>query len=294
MQHICIVICTCDRHHLLGDLLSALMPQLKEANAALVVTDNGSEAATAVVEPYRDVIDILYLRLKERGLVAARNAGLAAARETRAAFIAFIDDDEVPEPHWLENLSKALSASGADIACGPYVPEFLIEPPSWAAASHFYSKDGTSIATGNIMFRATLLPADSSDWFQPAFAFTGGEDEEFFSRLIAKGARFTTATNAVVRERIPASRLRLSYIFRTGIRDGIIETEIARQGKSGFVRRLALHSSHAVKKTAFAANHIFWCWKEPWRGIAALRDMSEVLGTVIGAAGFTGRFYGPN
>lgn len=293
MRGICVVVCTCDRHGPLADLLPALAPQLLQADAWLVITDNGTDAAMHVANVHCNAVDMRYVRLEERGLVAARNAGLAAARETSASFIAFIDDDEVPETHWLQNLHKALETTGGDIACGPCIPDFLTAPPAWAAASHFFVKDGSSIGTGNMMFRTTILPGNMNEWFQPAFAFSGGEDEEFFGRLIAQGARFITAHDAVIRERVPASRLQVGYILRTGLRDGIIETQLARQNARNSLQRASLNVRHAAKKLGYAANHIFWSWKQSWRGIAALRDLAEVLGTIIGAAGFSGRFYGP-
>jgi succinoglycan biosynthesis protein ExoM len=289
--HICVVVCTCDRHALLGELLAALIPQMMAERGCLVVTDNGRQAAQTIVEAHRNSVATTYLRIAERGLVAARNAGLSAALSTEADVIAFIDDDETPDERWLANLAACLQRTPADIVCGPLEPKFAKTPPDWALHGPFFRKSGTAIGTGNIMFRASIIPNDPSQWFQPAFAFIGGEDEEFFQRLIAQGARFATAPDALVHECVPPIRMRLRYVLSTGFRDGVIETALHRQNAGSATAKA--FARHSARKLAYAANHLFWSWKQPWRAVAALRDASEAVGTLMSAAGISGRFYGP-
>jgi succinoglycan biosynthesis protein ExoM len=288
---ICVVVCTCDRHVLFGELLAALAPQIIAERGFLVVTDNGREAAQSIVEAHRNSVATTYLRIAERGLVAARNAGLGAAMATKADFIAFIDDDETPDERWLAHLAACLRRTPADIVCGPLEPKFEKTPPDWARQGPFFRKFGNAIGTGNIMFRASIIPSDPSHWFQPAFAFIGGEDEELFQRLIAQGARFATANDALVHECVPTSRMRLRYILNTGFRDGVIETALQRQKVGSSTAKAS--ARHSARKLAYAANHLFWSWKQPWRAVAALRDASEAVGTLMSAAGISGRFYGP-
>jgi succinoglycan biosynthesis protein ExoM len=292
LTRICVIVCTCDRHDLLVGLLAALLPHLQEAEASLIVTDNGLKPAQAIVEPYKSRADVTYLPLTKRGLVAARNAGLASALGRNPEFIAFIDDDEVPAKDWLQRLLACLERERADIACGPYEPEFLMPPPDWARDGHFFRRKGDGILNGNLIVRSAVLPKNPAHWYQPSFAFIGGEDEEFFQRLIAQGARFAVAWDAIVIERIPPARMTLRYMLRSGFRDGIIEATLFRvQGKRAF-GAVAKTAVHAAKKMGYAANNVFWVWREPWRSVAAMRDVSEAIGALLGALGVSGRFYG--
>ena len=83
-----------------------------------IVVDDGStddslaRARAAVAGDAR----FAFLEQPNRGLSAARNAGLAAAR---GAFIAFLDSDDRLAPDYLAALHGALTAHGADwVACG--------------------------------------------------------------------------------------------------------------------------------------------------------------------------------
>jgi glycosyltransferase involved in cell wall biosynthesis len=285
---IAVAICTHDRPEDLARLLDALKPQLAQCGATLVVVDNGSSSSETIVMQ-RGSVNLAYVRLGEPGLVAARNAALRASLAGAPRFIAFIDDDEVPDPNWLAALRDCLEATGADICCGPLRPKFDIDPPAWAIRGGFFAKSGVHIGTGNIMFRSAILPAGQAGWFQPAFGHTGGEDEELFSRLIAAGARYATAQDAWVTERVPAHRLSLQYIVRTGLRDGAIAvalSEVRRQS------RITAALRHAAAKTGYALAHVVQSPAGPWHLVAALRDISEVAGTLAALGGSRIRHYG--
>jgi hypothetical protein len=142
------------------------------------------------------------------------------------------------------------------------------------------------------MFRASILLANETKWFQPAFAHSGGEDEELFSRLIATGARFATAERAWVSERVPQERLSLRYIWRTGMRDGAIEVALMRQRGISSMAILAGAFRHCAGKTAYAIAHIGRIWAGGWHAVAAMRDVAEIAGTVGGLVGHSATHYG--
>ena len=208
MPKICILICTFERPELLRQLLTALVPQAIEHGCPTIIVDNGTRSSEAVVSPFKSEMPIIYERLSEPGIVSARNRAMALALESHPDFLAFIDDDEVPEPDWLANLIGRAEETGADFAIGPVVPEYAAPPPRWATDGSYFHKSGETVCTSNLLLRTSCIPAHASQWFHQAFNFSGGEDYEFLSRLAANGAVHVVAEKAVVRESVPASRLK--------------------------------------------------------------------------------------
>ncbi len=61
---------------------------------------------------------------------------------------------------------------------------------------------------------------DRATPFQESLRFTGGSDREHFVTMESAGARFVWVDEAVVVERVPASRARASWILRRAFRTG--------------------------------------------------------------------------
>lgn len=85
----------------------------------LVVVDDGSHDATReVVTSNRDA-RLRYVHRTNGGLAAARNTGLEASR---GELVAFLDDDDLVRPAWLDRLVERLDAIGAGVvSCGAEV-----------------------------------------------------------------------------------------------------------------------------------------------------------------------------
>jgi GT2 family glycosyltransferase len=117
-----VVVCTHRRPRQLSTLVDSLT-RLDPAPYEIVIVDNdpGEADCRAVVE----AAGFRYLREDRRGLDNARNAGLRAAR---GEVIAFIDDDCVASPHWLEPLARAFSHDGVAAVTGPAFPYALDTP----------------------------------------------------------------------------------------------------------------------------------------------------------------------
>src|SRR5579862_6133441 len=94
----------------LDRLLTALARQECPATFEVLVMDDGSpEPLEPVTQPYRDVLNIRYLRLANGGPARARNTG---AREADGEWVAFTDHDCEPEPDWLAQLVEEGERSG--------------------------------------------------------------------------------------------------------------------------------------------------------------------------------------
>lgn len=123
---ISVVVCTRDRADRLEACLSHLDRQ-EYPRLEVVVVDNAptSDAARVLVDARQRLGKCPHHYVVERrgGLSRARNAGIAASS---GDVIAFLDDDEVPDVHWLAGLASGF-ARGDDIGCvtGMIVPTRL-------------------------------------------------------------------------------------------------------------------------------------------------------------------------
>ncbi|HQY73403.1 MAG TPA: glycosyltransferase family 2 protein [Aestuariivirga sp.] len=292
MPKTCILICTYNRPELLRRLLTALVPQARKHGCMTVIVDNGTRSSEAVASSFHQEMEIIYERLSEPGLVSARNRAMRLALASHPEFLACIDDDEVPEADWLANLLQRIEETGAGFATGPVVPEFAVAPPRWATDGAYFFAEGDSFRTSNLILRAAILPKDESQWFHPAFNYSGGEDSEFLGRLAANGAVHVVAENAVVRESVPASRLKRRYIWRRGLRDGVAIAQILAlrsKSRTGFAARIM---GRAGAKFGYAANHLFWSPLSPWQFHRAMADLAAATGILLRAVGVKFAFYG--
>lgn len=292
MPKTCILICTFDRPDSLRRLLSALVMQAKLHGCTTIVVDNGSNSSEEIVSAFLTSMSIVYDRIAERGLVSARNRAMSLALAVHPQFLAFIDDDEVPEADWLSNLIQRVEQTGADFACGPVVPEYTEPPPRWVIEGEFFNAPGDSFRTSNLILRASGIPADASQWFQHEFNFSGGEDNEFLSRLVANGAVNAVAETAIVRESVPASRMKRRYIWRRGLRDGVAIAQIIALRSQSRTSFAAMVFYRTGAKLGYALNHLFWTLIAPWRFHCAMADLAAASGIMLRALGVKFAFYG--
>lgn len=103
---ISVVIPTYNRSHLLARTLHALTTQRfpREEFEVIVVSDGSTDATEAVVEQAQQCLSNLrFLCQPRRGPAAARNNGIALAR---GRFVAFTDDDCIPDRGWLHSIVR--------------------------------------------------------------------------------------------------------------------------------------------------------------------------------------------
>ncbi|MEZ5824004.1 MAG: glycosyltransferase [Geminicoccaceae bacterium] len=225
MTHVAICACTLDRPDGLASLLDGIRAQRFERNRpprlSLVIADNSADgSARAMIDAARSNLDMPVVHAHEpaHGYANARNALLDAA-PADADWLAFIDDDEVPAPIWLDSLLATAEESGAELIAGPVRPLFADGAPRWAVEGGFFElgpfDEGAPapyVSTNNALVRKDAI--DRPGWrFDPTFNRHGGEDEHFFRRAMASGLRAVTSADAVVFERIPPERTSRSWLF---------------------------------------------------------------------------------
>ena len=233
MADVLVAIPTFRRPNGLRRLLDALAGLDTDARVEVLVADNDAEGLegravcdTLTVLGYRWPLTCIVV--PDRGIAQARNGlvGHLVAHST-APFVAMLDDDEWPAPHWLEAFMAAQRATGADALHGAVLRAFDTEPGAWAdgckGMASLRGRTGPTDmihSTSNIFLRRECLLDLDRPWFDPAFGLTGGEDKEFFTRLGKAGARFAWADDATIYAHVPASRSTLVWALKRAYRVG--------------------------------------------------------------------------
>jgi succinoglycan biosynthesis protein ExoM len=227
--HICVCICTFRRDALLRRLLTSLEEQVTDAafTFSIVVVDNdeAQSARGAVTDAAAaSQREILYAHEPEKNIARARNRTLANAR---GEYVAFIDDDEFPSPRWLLQLLETCRTHAAAGVLAPVLPHFESTPPAWLVRAGIADRPrhstGTPIGlgdarTGNVLLERRLV-AGMAEPFDVRFA-SGGEDVDFFRRMMEQGGRFVWCDEAVVYESVPLLRTTRTYYLRRGLLRG--------------------------------------------------------------------------
>jgi succinoglycan biosynthesis protein ExoM len=286
---VCVAICTHNRPRQLAALLDGLLAQ-SHPDFAVIIANNGTEAASEVLTPYRDHLRITYRHITQTGVVAVRNLALQIGLDQGCDFLAFIDDDEVPVPDWLAALLRKQAETGADLVFGPVLATYHGTPPAWVTKGGFFERWGDTPGSGNVLIKLATLP--DADWFRDAYAQTGGEDIEFFDRLMENGATRATAPDAIAHEDTPPERTTVRYIWRRGLRDGVvIARRIGLSDRAGLAK-FGAGATQMLAKLGYAANHLFWTPRQPWRAVKAAGDLGSALAFPLYALGYRFRFYG--
>ena len=178
-----------DRHEVSVIIPTLGRPTLARCRAALEGQTRPADEIIVVVDDDR------------RGAAWARNAGL---RQAKGDLIAFIDDDAIAPPDWLERLIRALARHAAVVAGGTYreTDPLLdaIRRRHPMPLDEQLDPGGLVGNAGNIIFVRTWLDAclaQDGYVFNPIFQWPG-EDWELIWRLRKRGATMVYVPNPVV------------------------------------------------------------------------------------------------
>lgn len=222
-------------------LLLASIGELKLTDQApkievLVIDNDVNESARSVCEATVLPWPLRYFVEPRRGIAQVRNA--AVKYSSGADWVAFVDDDEVVEPQWLDNLMRTQRQFHADIVAGPVVPEYRSGVPNWFIQSeiqvrHRYrtgSRPKTP-GTGNVLINAEVFRQIGS--FDERFGLTGGEDSEFFMRAAQAGFKIVWCDEAIAHESIGPRRAGLGYLLRREYQDASMMVRAEMAGSPG-------------------------------------------------------------
>jgi len=197
------------------------------AATVLVIDNDPAASARAAVQDIAATLRpglVRYAHEPRPGIAAARNRALADAGT--AALLVFIDDDEVPSERWLSQLVELQRRSGAAAVVGPVISEYEHEPEPWIQAGRFFRRrrlaTGTRLtvaATNNLLLDLRQIRALGLS-FDERFGLSGGSDTLFTRQLVQQGGSMLWCDEAVVVDRVPASRLTRGWVLRRALRSG--------------------------------------------------------------------------
>lgn len=290
---VAICIGTYKRPELLRALLLGISRQTFRKEPApeieIIVVDNDPlRAAEPVCASAKLPWPLKYFVEQRRGITYVRNRAVQEAGSVD--FIAFIDDDEVPTPHWLDELLATQHRFAADVVVGPLYPQFAPGTPEWVESSRLFHRPtfstGQSLevcSAGNaLVSREVFLRVPA---FDDRFNLSGGEDTHFFLRVRKAGYSMIWSQEAIVSEPIAPERANLPWLLRRGYQCGntwsFCELSLDDRLRTRTLRFLKA-SAHVAKGIALTVAAVF-------EGKAALaRSLQTVclgLGMLTGLAG---------
>lgn len=292
---VAVCIATRDRpeglQRLLDGLECSIFPDLATPDVRVVIVDNSPVVSADSVIASRSLrwpTQILHEPVP--GIPAARNRGLREV-VARVDYIAFIDDDEFPDELWLAELLRTAATTGAGVVTGPVLPDFRSPPPRWITAGRFFERPRhptgtilTTARTGNALVASHAL-RKLDRWFDERLALTGGSDTELFQRLHRQGHAIEWCDEAVVRESVPRSRLRPTWIFRRGFRYGVNRVQRLRFERAPSWRWLWLAVAVAGELVVSGLHLLAAAFRGKSSLVRAGDRFSRALGTLFGLAG---------
>lgn len=238
------VICTHNRADLLALALESLCRQsLSDDDFQVLVVDNGSTDDTEVVARSfcNSRANFTYVAEPELGLSKARNRGL---REAQSKYIAYLDDDAVAEPEWLQEILAAFTEVEPKPACvgGKTLPNWQGPRPLWLhdalleslsvidwSCEAFFVEPPYFLVGANIAFdRALILEVGG---FNESLGRVGkvllsSEETELVNRIREAGRPIYYAPKAIVSHLVSRSRLTKAWHFERakwyGISQGLV------------------------------------------------------------------------
>jgi glycosyltransferase involved in cell wall biosynthesis len=198
---------------------------------SVVVVDNDRlQSARTIVSTFgeKSLVDITYVSEPEKNISLARNR---AVQNARGIYLALIDDDEFPGEDWLLNLYNTCKMHNADGVLGPVIPQYEVEPPEWVVKGGLHCRKefrtGTILRnsrdtrTGNVLLAMRIFNEVKSP-FDVRYGRSGGEDTEYFRRMMGEGRVFVWCNEAPVYETVPPERMKRSYFLRRALLRGTV------------------------------------------------------------------------
>ncbi|MBL7071374.1 MAG: glycosyltransferase [Candidatus Omnitrophica bacterium] len=237
------IICTYNRQRYLRKAVQSLVEQtLPNEQYEIIVVDNGSSDDTKrVIKRLSNIQNLRYIYDPTLGLSQARNTGWINAR---GEYIAYLDDDAMAFPQWLEKILEVFENVKPKPGCAGGRIELIWETPrpnwisdkllpalgkvNWSQTPIFINKDQW-IPGGNCAFPRGLL--ESMGGFSVDLGRKGGnllcaEEIQLQNRLNEKGYRCFYHPEIAIRHHVLPLRLSKKWFLRKSFGQGVSDAVI--------------------------------------------------------------------
>lgn len=284
--------------------LDSLKDQATLRNFAIVLIENeaeareGANAASPLFEngTYHGVVIIAH----DRGNCNAYNAGWSTALQKFAnlKYIAVIDDDEIADPDWLENLCATSERLDASIVGAPQLPVFEGKvPQKWKTHPVFtphYSQTGPVdiiYSSGNLLVRRDVLLEMPQPFFDLAFNFTGGGDADLIRRSKSHGFKIAWCNEARIYETVPARRVTWDWIQKRSLRNGQLSALIAHRQARGSASGNSKVVLHSLALLAVSPLRVLFQFAKSGSVLSSLYPVHIAVGRIASEFGYANEQY---
>jgi succinoglycan biosynthesis protein ExoM len=182
----------------------------------LVVDNDPERGAEALVATFPSA-DLRYAAEPTPGIAAVRNRALDEASDAR--LLAFIDDDERPEPGWLARLVETWESTAAAVVSGRILADYAGELDPWIRAGEFFVRrsmpTGTPIdvaAAGNLLLDLEQIRAIGVR-FESPLGLGAGEDTVFSRAVAHAGRRMVWCNESAAVDFVPLERMTRTWVL---------------------------------------------------------------------------------
>lgn len=229
--------------------LDSVLAQQTAVAYEVLVLDNAVDPELERAVAQRRQHSRVPLRYIPVPVVGLHNGRHTAADCAAGELLFYIDDDIIADPHWLDGLAEAFSDPAVQLATGPVLPDYEVQPPAWLDGFWHHPGPGQRwcgqlslldlgdepqqidarlVFGANFAIRRETLfelggfHPDSLPWSQRRYR---GDGETAVSDAASeRGMRAVYHPAAKVRHRVPAERLTHDYFERRAFLQGISDS----------------------------------------------------------------------
>jgi glycosyltransferase involved in cell wall biosynthesis len=282
-------------------------PQLQAAVASVQAQRISAREIVVVVDENRDLLNRVHSDLSEvQALANQHEPGLAGARNTgveavQGSIVAFLDDDAMAEPDWLEHMvhsyldEQVIGVGGAVVPMWPAGgrPGWFPEEFDWVVGCTYRGMPSTSAAVrnfigANMSFRRMVFDQVS---FYPGIGHAGGRplggsDPDFCIRVHARWPDHLLLyePHARVNHQVSVERARWAYFVRRCFNEGAAKAVLTK--RVGSRQALELERVYVRRTLPAAVARSFGQMLRSRRPGAALEAGAVVAGLGVTTAGY--------